>query len=67
MNTYNTGTGKTIASLLYLFDLQGSNKNVLFIAPTNASLSQHAEDIERFVERDGLTQGQQPVADVRRD
>ena len=54
MNTYNTGTGKTVASLLYLFELQGSNKNVLFIAPTNALLSQHAEDIEYFVMQNGL-------------
>ena len=49
MNTYNTGAGKTVASLLYLFDLKGSGKNVLFIAPTNALLAQHAADIERFV------------------
>jgi CRISPR-associated endonuclease/helicase Cas3 len=69
-NTYNTGTGKTIASLLYLFDLDQRNrngqdaghgpggsargKNVLFIAPTNALLAQHAEDIERFVEDNHL-------------
>lgn len=49
MNTYNTGTGKTIASLLHLFEIDGQNKNVLFIAPTNALLMQHAEDIEEFV------------------
>ncbi|HED04513.1 MAG TPA: type I-D CRISPR-associated helicase Cas3', partial [Candidatus Fraserbacteria bacterium] len=49
MNTYNTGTGKTVASLLYLFDLNGTGKNVLIIAPTNALLAQHAEDIEQFV------------------
>lgn len=49
LNTYNTGTGKTVASLLYLLDLNGTGKNVLFIAPTNALLYQHAEDIERFV------------------
>ena len=39
-NTYNTGTGKTIASLLHLFDLDRTGKNVLFIAPTNALLAQ---------------------------
>jgi CRISPR-associated endonuclease/helicase Cas3 len=49
MSTYNTGAGKTIASLLHLFDLNGTGKNVLFIAPTNALLAQHAADIERFV------------------
>ena len=54
MNTYNTGTGKTIASLLYLFELNGRHKNVLFIAPTNALLAQHAEDIERFVRDNDL-------------
>ncbi len=47
MNTYNTGTGKTIASLLHLRDLRG--KNVLFIAPTNALIQQHSEDIQSFV------------------
>ena len=54
MNTYNTGTGKTVASLLYLFDLNGTGKNVLFIAPTNALLTQHAEDIQKFVAENGL-------------
>ncbi|NOZ71534.1 MAG: type I-D CRISPR-associated helicase Cas3', partial [Chloroflexi bacterium] len=54
MNTYNTGTGKTLASLLHLFDLQGTGKNVLFIAPTNALLEQHAEDIEQFIQENGL-------------
>ena len=62
MNTYNTGTGKTVASLLHLFDLQTRSgrsptepaKNVLFIAPTNALLAQHAADIARFVADNGL-------------
>lgn len=54
MNTYNTGAGKTIASLLYLFDLNGTGKNVLFIAPTNALLAQHAADIEHFVTDNNL-------------
>lgn len=49
VNTYTTGTGKTVASLLYLYDLNGTGKNVLFIAPTNALLAQHARDIECFV------------------
>lgn len=66
-NTYNTGTGKTIASLLYLFDLNRIGKNVLFIAPTNALLAQHAEDIEQFVTENSLDFKVLPVtaAEVR--
>ena len=52
INTYNTGTGKTHASLLQLFDLEG--ENVLFIAPTNELIHQHAEDIQEFVEEHEL-------------
>lgn len=52
VNTYNTGTGKTVASLLHLFDLDG--QNVLFIAPTNALLRQHVEDVHAFVEQNEL-------------
>ena len=48
INTYNTGTGKTLASLLQLFDLEG--ENVLFIAPTNELIHQHADDIQEFVD-----------------
>ena len=47
INTYNTGTGKTLASLFRLFDLAG--ENVLFIAPTNELIHQHADDIREFV------------------
>lgn len=54
MNTYNTGSGKTEASLLYLFKLNKTGKNVLFIAPTNALLAQHAADIAAFVAANGL-------------
>lgn len=54
MNTYNTGAGKTQASLLYLFDLNRTGKNVLFIAPTNALLAQHTESIVSFVEHNRL-------------
>jgi CRISPR-associated endonuclease/helicase Cas3 len=66
-NTYNTGTGKTMASLLYLFELHGRSKNVLFIAPTNALLAQHAEDIEEFVQAHSLNFKvfQVSAADVR--
>ena len=52
INTYNTGTGKTRAALLRLFDLK--NENVLFIAPTNELIHQHANDIREFVEEHGL-------------
>lgn len=39
MNAYNTGTGKTYASLLHLFTMTGKPRdNVLFIAPTNELL-----------------------------
>jgi len=67
VNTYNTGTGKTVASLLNLFELDGTGKNVLFIAPTNALLSQHTEDIQDFVRRYNLRFHVQKVtaADVR--
>lgn len=54
INTYDTGTGKTEASLLYLFELDDQGKNVLFIAPTNALLAQHAEDIQKFVNENDL-------------
>ena len=52
INTYNTGTGKTLASLLRLFDLSG--ENVLFIAPTNELIHQHVEDISQFVSENNL-------------
>ncbi len=50
MNTYNTGTGKTRASLLQLFHLpKDAESHVLFIAPTNELLHQHVNDIRDFV------------------
>src|SRR5690349_19380454 len=49
VNSYNTGTGKTRASLLHLFALDQRRHNVLFIAPTNALIRQHVEDIQTFV------------------
>ena len=52
INTYNTGTGKTRASLLRLLNLK--NDNVLFIAPTNELIHQHANDIREFVEEQDL-------------
>ncbi len=54
VNTYNTGTGKTMAALLQLFRLNGTRKNVLFIAPTNALIGQHTADIREFVAKNKL-------------
>ena len=54
INTYNTGTGKTQASLLRLFDLRNEDDNVLFIAPTNELIRQHADDIRDFVKEHKL-------------
>jgi CRISPR-associated endonuclease/helicase Cas3 len=67
VNTYNTGTGKTVASLLYLFELKDRGKNVLFVAPTNALLAQHEEDIQKFVDKNDLNfkVWQVSAADVR--
>ncbi|MCL6636101.1 MAG: type I-D CRISPR-associated helicase Cas3', partial [Peptococcaceae bacterium] len=52
LNTASTGTGKTTAALLGLLHFPGSN--VLFIAPTNALVQQHAEDVRQFVFKHGL-------------
>ena len=54
INTYNTGTGKTQASLLRLFELKDDDDNVLFIAPTNELIRQHADDIRDFVKEHEL-------------
>lgn len=55
MNTYNTGTGKTRASLLHLFHLPSDRMtHVLFIAPTNELLHQHVNDIADFVKAHDL-------------
>lgn len=54
VNTYNTGTGKTIASLLHLFRLSSPRDHVLFIAPTNALIAQHSADIREFVGQNKL-------------
>lgn len=55
MNAYNTGTGKTLASLFHLFTMTGKPRdNVLFIAPTNELLHQHYEDICDFVQQNNL-------------
>jgi CRISPR-associated endonuclease/helicase Cas3 len=55
MNTYNTGTGKTRASLLHLSELpRDGESHVLFIAPTNELLHQHTNDIRAFVDEHAL-------------
>ena len=54
INTYDTGTGKTKASLLYLHELNNKKKNVFFIAPTNELISQHVRDIEEFIKSGNL-------------
>ncbi|NJN68131.1 MAG: type I-D CRISPR-associated helicase Cas3' [Chloroflexaceae bacterium] len=54
MNTYPTGTGKTVASLLRLLHPQQQQRNTLFIAPTNALIDQHAQDIGAFVQDNHL-------------
>ncbi len=54
LNTYNTGTGKTRAAHQRLIDLNGSDVNVLIIAPTNELIRQHVRDVEDFVEQHDL-------------
>ncbi len=48
VNTYNTGTGKTRAALLYLVDAVPRGVNTLFIAPTNELIRQHVNDTREF-------------------
>lgn len=54
VNSYNTGTGKTRAAFMRLFAINEQKKDVLFVAPTNALLSQHADDAREFVEQHNL-------------
>lgn len=49
LNSYNTGAGKTRAALLHLFDAGQTRQDVLFVAPTNALITQHTADICAFV------------------
>lgn len=51
-NTYPTGAGKTVASLLYI--KENPKIDALFIAPTNELLNQHSQDIREFVEKNNL-------------
>lgn len=54
INLHNTGTGKTLASLLHLFELGNKGDNVLFIAPTNELIYQHTQDIKDFISNNDL-------------
>ncbi|MBX7237244.1 MAG: type I-D CRISPR-associated helicase Cas3' [Caldilineales bacterium] len=54
VNTYDTGTGKTVAALLGLLHPALHGRNCLFIAPTNELIRQHVGDIETFVRTYGL-------------
>lgn len=54
VNSYNTGTGKTRAAFMRLFAINTQKKDVLFVAPTNALLSQHADDAREFVQQHNL-------------
>jgi len=49
VNTYNTGTGKTLAALLHLKDAVPHGVNTLLIAPTNELIRQHVNDARDFV------------------
>ena len=51
-NLYPTGTGKTMAALLGL--LHFPQHNALIIAPTNALVGQHADDVRGFIREFGL-------------
>ncbi|MBK9940804.1 MAG: type I-D CRISPR-associated helicase Cas3' [Kouleothrix sp.] len=54
MNTYPTGTGKTLAALLRLLHPDQRNRNTLLIAPTNALIDQHAAEAREFIAHHGL-------------
>jgi CRISPR-associated helicase Cas3 len=52
INYAPTGTGKTLSALLAI--KSAGQKKVLFIAPTNALVEQHARDVRDFVKANGL-------------
>jgi len=54
VNSYDTGTGKTVAALLGLLHPALRGRNCLFIAPTNELIRQHVRDIREFVAAHGL-------------
>jgi CRISPR-associated endonuclease/helicase Cas3 len=54
MNTYPTGTGKTVAALMRLLHPDQRGNSTLLIAPTNALIMQHQADTETFVQQNDL-------------
>lgn len=57
INTNETGTGKTLASLLHLLRPKMKDSysgNTLMIAPTNELIKQHADDVQNFVNKHSL-------------
>lgn len=54
VNSYDTGTGKTVAALLGLLHPALLGRNCLFIAPTNELIRQHVKDIQDFVQEHSL-------------
>lgn len=56
INSNQTGTGKTKASLLHLLrkEMQTPDSNTLMIAPTNELIRQHADDVDEFVQEHHL-------------
>lgn len=65
VNTYPTGTGKTLGAQLYLLDPAMAQTSALVIAPTNAILDQHARDIQQFVAAHGLKHVVVPITAAR--
>ncbi len=54
VNSYDTGTGKTVAALLGLLNPALRGRNCLFIAPTNELLRQHEGDVQSFLANHNL-------------
>lgn len=65
MNTYPTGTGKTVAALLRLLHPDQRSANTLIIAPTNALIGQHTADTEAFLLQNNLAMRVFPVHAAR--
>lgn len=61
MNTYATGTGKTIAASLRLLHPDQQKHNTLIIAPTNALIEQHCADAQAFIDDNQLAMRTLPI------